>query len=60
MPSFLDYAATLQDDYSVRTQHRAEPVCDNEDRASLTNLHHVLLDDGFGFVDDDHTRARLD
>src|SRR5687768_3882859 len=43
MASFFDNTSMSEDDNTVRTQNRAEPVCDDQCRAPSQQLLHSLL-----------------
>ena len=65
MRSHLDDPAILHANDARAGAQGLEPVCDNDHRAALNDLAHVLLDDALafiveracGFVEDQHWRV---
>ena len=50
MRSFLDDLSFVDDIDAMRRSNRTQPMRNDKDRTSLTDLRHVPLDHRFGFV----------
>ena len=48
--AILDQTATIDGDDAIRHPQRGEPMRDDEDRSSASNLRHILLNDALALV----------